>query len=220
MSDILKDVGIIITGFLVGAIPFCFIIGKIVGGKRLTEIGDKNPGGWNLVFNVSKIWGFIGIVLDMAKGYFVYYLAYRFSGTGSIEILGTTNNQLIAILAGCAAVAGHNYTPYLRFNGGKGIATWGGLVIAVSPFSIITASAGLLAGILVARNMIWSISLGIIFTGVFLWIYKGQVIFLAMILILLGIMIPKQVNQKINLGLNFKFRKEATLGDLFKPKIR
>ena len=156
----------------------------------------------------------------MAKGYFVYYLAYRFSSASAIEFLGATSHQLIAILAGCAAVAGHNYTPYLRFNGGKGIATWGGLVIAVSPFSLITASAGLLAGILVARNMIWSISLGIIFTGIFLWIYKGPVMFMAMILILLVIMLPKQVNKKISLGLNFKFRKEATLGDLFKPKIR
>jgi hypothetical protein len=41
-----------------------------------------------------------------------------------------------------------------------------------------------------------------------------------MILLLLVIMVPKQVNRKIKLGLNFKFRKEATLGDLFKPKIR
>jgi glycerol-3-phosphate acyltransferase PlsY len=220
MYDILKDIGIIITGFIVGAIPFCFILGKIVGGKRLTEIGDKNPGGWNLVFNVSKIWGFIGIVLDMAKGYFVYYFAYRFSSAGSIEILGTTNHQLIAVIAGCAAVAGHNYTPYLRFNGGKGLATWAGFVIAANPFSFFTAAAGLLAGILVARNMIWAVSLGIIFTGIFLWIYKGSVIFIVMIVLLLVIMLPKQVNRKINLGLNFKFRKEATLGDLFKPKIR
>jgi len=220
MLDILKDVGIIIAAFLVGAIPFCFILGKIVGGKRLTEIGDKNPGGWNLVFNVSKIWGFIGILLDMAKGYFVYYLAYKYSSAGTVEILGSTNQQLIAVLAGCAAVAGHNYTPYLKFNGGKGLATWGGVIIAVSPFSIITGAAGLLAGLFVARNMIWSVSLGIIITGIFLWLYKGQIIFFVMIFILLAIMLPKQVNKKISLGLNFKFRKEATLGDLFKPKIR
>jgi glycerol-3-phosphate acyltransferase PlsY len=220
MPGILKDIGIIIASFFVGAIPFCFILGKIVGGKKLTEIGDKNPGGWNLVFNVSKVWGVIGIVLDMAKGYFVYYLAYKFSSAGAIEILGATNNQLIAVLAGCAAVAGHNYTPYLKFNGGKGLATWGGFVIAANPFSFFTAAAGLLLGILVARNMIWSVSLGIIITGIFLWLVSGQVIFIIMILLLLAIMLPKQVNRKISLGLNFKFRKEATLGDLFKPKIR
>ena len=134
MSDILKDIGIIIAGFLVGAIPFCFILGKIVGGKRLTEIGDKNPGGWNLVFNVSKIWGFIGIILDMAKGYFVYYLAYKFSSAGSVEILGAANHQLIAIIAGCAAVAGHNYTPYLKFNGGKGTSNLGWVYDSYQPF--------------------------------------------------------------------------------------
>src|SRR5450756_1677176 len=48
---ILKDLGILIGAFLIGAIPFCYILSKIVSGKNLTEIGDKNPGGWNLAFN-------------------------------------------------------------------------------------------------------------------------------------------------------------------------
>ncbi|MCL5073155.1 MAG: glycerol-3-phosphate acyltransferase, partial [Actinobacteria bacterium] len=61
-------IGIIIACYLIGAIPFCYIIGQLAGGKKLTEIGDKNPGGWNLIFNVSKFWGIIGTMLDVAKG--------------------------------------------------------------------------------------------------------------------------------------------------------
>jgi len=217
---ILKDLGFIAGSWLVGAIPFCYVIGRLVSGKKLTEIGDKNPGGWNLVFNVSKIWGFIGIILDMAKGYFAYFLAYRFAGYTGLEILGASDNQVIAILAGCAAVAGHNYPPYLKFRGGKGIATWGGFMIAGHPINLPVGAAGLLLGILVARNMIWAVSLGIIFSGIFLWLYMGTAVFLVMVLILLAIMIPRQINHSYSLGLNFKFRKEASLQDLFKPKIR
>ena len=226
MVNIARDIGIIIASFLVGAIPFCFILGKIVSGKRLTEIGDKNPGGWNLAFNVSKIWGFIGIILDMAKGYFAYFLAYKFASSINIEILGAAYNQVIAILAGSAAVAGHNYTPYMKFKGGKGIATWGGFMIAVNPFTVLPAAAGLLLGLFVARNMIWSISLGIAFSGIFLWLFpylwffNPTPLFLLMIPLLLAIMLPRQINRQISPGLNFKFRKEATLKDLFKPKIR
>jgi len=220
MINILKDVGIIVAAFLVGAIPFCFVLGKIVSGKRLTEIGDKNPGGWNLVFNVSKFWGFIGIILDMAKGYFAYFVALRFAGPFTFRLLGADYNTVIAILAGCASVAGHNYTPYMKFKGGKGIATWGGFMIAASPWTILPAAVGLLSGLFIARNMIWSIMLGITFTAIFLYAFIETPVFLLMVVLLFAIMIPRQVNRNYSLGLNFKFRKEATLGDLFKPKIR
>ena len=218
--SIASYIGIIIASFFAGAIPFCFVLGKLVGKKRLSDIGDKNPGGWNLVFNVSKIWGFIGILLDMAKGYFAYFLAYRFASEGFIPFLETTNSQLIAIVAGCAAVLGHNYTPYLKFKGGKGLATWGGFMIAISPWNFIVGGLGLLLGLLVARNMIWAVSLGIIVCGIFSWIIRGHYIFVIIIPVLLLIMLPRQINRENSLAQNFKFRKEASLGDLFKPKIR
>jgi acyl phosphate:glycerol-3-phosphate acyltransferase len=69
LAEIGKDMGFILVSFLIGSIPFCYVLGKIVSKKNLTEIGDKNPGGWNLIFNVSKIWGIIGLLLDMAKGF-------------------------------------------------------------------------------------------------------------------------------------------------------
>ena len=222
-----RDIGIIIAAFLFGAIPFCFILGKAVGKKRLSDIGDKNPGGWNLVFNVSKVWGFIGILLDMAKGYFAYFLAYRFASGDFVSFLNTTDNQLIAILSGCAAVLGHNYTPYLRFKGGKGLATWGGFMIAIHPLNFIVGGVGMLLGLFIARNMIWTVSLGIIFCGIFSWIIgafywntNDPYLFLIMILLLLIIMLPKQINRTTSLSHNFKFRKEASVGDLFKPRIR
>jgi acyl phosphate:glycerol-3-phosphate acyltransferase len=229
--ELLKDMGFIAGSYLVGAIPFCYVLGKLVSGKKLTEIGDKNPGGGNLVFNVSKFWGFIGIILDMAKGYFAYFLAFIFTGDWFLGTSGIYHNQLIAILAGCAAVAGHNYPPYMKFKGGKGIATWGGMVIAAHyltlPFGgighiygLLIGAAGLLVGLFFARNMIWSISLGVIFAGISLCLFSGSAVFLASIIILLLLMIPRQINHNISIGLNFKFRKEATLGDLFKPKIR
>lgn len=218
--EIVKNMGFITGSYLVGAVPFCYMLGKMVSGKRLTEIGDRNPGGWNLVFNVSKIWGFIGIILDIAKGYFAYFLAYRFVGTAWIEALNIANNQLVAVLAGCAAVAGHNYSPYMKMKGGKGLATYAGVVFAAHPLNFFIGPIAILIGLVVAKNMIWAVSMSIIFPGIFLWLFKGTMIFGAMIIVLLFIMIPKQVNHQISLGLNFKFRKEATLKDLFKPKIR
>ena len=220
LISISRDFLFVLASYIVGSIPFCYIIGKLAGGKRLTEIGDKNPGGWNLAFNVSKIWGAVGTTFDVAKGYFAYFLAYKLISQNFITFLGTNENQLIAILAGCSAVAGHNYSPFLKFKGGKGIATWFGFMLAASPWTIPVAAVGFLFGIFVARNMIWSVSLAIILTGIFLWLFKNNYIFVLMIILNLLIMISKQINRTLTFKTNLKFRKEATLQDLFKPKIR
>lgn len=207
--EILKIIGIIVLSYLVGAVPFCNLIAMATRKKDLTKIGDKNPGGWNLVFNVSKIWGIIGILLDMAKGYFSYFLAYMFTG-----------NLMIAILAGCAAVAGHNYSPYLKFRGGKGLATMGGTVVAVTPLTFISFGVGMVLGLFLIRNMIWGVLTGLITTGIFLWLYEGSYLYLVMTVIFILLIIPKYINRSISLGMNFKFRKEKTMKDLFTPKIR
>jgi acyl-phosphate glycerol 3-phosphate acyltransferase len=200
----------IIVCYLIGAIPFCYILGKLAGGKRLTEIGDKNPGGWNLIFNVSKFWGIIGTILDVAKGYFSFFLVFKL-----------TNNWIIALLSGCACVLGHNYSPYLRFSGGKGIAAMLGFLLAVHPLTIISFAIGILFGLFVLKNMIWGIVLGLVTASIFLGIYyHDPLIYVALALILISIMVPKQINRSIKLSKNFQFRKEATVKDLFTPKIR
>ncbi len=205
----LEIIGILALAYLVGAIPFCNILAMVAGKKDLTKIGDKNPGGWNLVFNVSKIWGIVGILLDMCKGYFSYFFVYMFSG-----------NLILALLAGCAAVAGHNYSPYLKFRGGKGLATMGGLVIAIHPLTALSFGLGMLLGLSLIKNMIWGVFVGIVTTGIFLWLFNGSSLYLAMTVLLLLIIIPKYINHSISLGENFKFRKEKTMKDLFTPKIR
>ncbi|HAX17615.1 MAG TPA: glycerol-3-phosphate acyltransferase, partial [Actinobacteria bacterium] len=92
-TSYLREIIIFILSFLLGSIPFCFIIAKLVKKKDLKKIGDKNPGGWNLVFNVSKWWGILGIILDVSKGAIPYFLALYY-----------TESLIISAIAGCLAV--------------------------------------------------------------------------------------------------------------------
>ena len=207
--EIIRIIGIIVLCYLIGAIPFCNLLAMATGKKDLTKIGDKNPGGWNLIFNVSKIWGIVGMVLDICKGYFSYFLTYMFTGS-----------LMFALIAGCAAVVGHNYSPYLKFRGGKGLAAMGGLVIAIHPLTVFAFGIGILPGLFLIRNMIWGVFLGIVTIGIFLWLFLGNSLYLAMTVLLLLLIIPKYINRSISLGTNFKFRKEKNIKDLFTPKIR
>ena len=207
-AEILKIIGLFIFCYLFGGIHFCNIISKSVGKKDLNKIGDKNPGGWNLVFNISKYWGIFGMWLDAMKGFLSYFL-----------VLLLTNSEMLALIGGCIAVLGHNYSPYYKFKGGKGIATTLGLFFAVSPWSMIAMGVGFVGGLYIIRNMIWGVFFGIITPMVFLvFILKSPIYLLLNILLL--IVVPKYINHSISFKENFKFRKEATLKDLFTPKIR
>jgi len=207
--DFFRNIGLIVICYLVGAIPFCNIIAKIHSNKDLRKIGDRNPGGWNLLFNVSRYWGIVGIILDVLKGYMSYFLVLRITGI-----------EIIAILAGCAAVAGHNYSPYLKLSGGKGIATTLGFLVAMHPLTLIAFAIGIVSALFSIRNMIWGVFSGIIASSIFLWLFKDSLIYLIMGLVLLVIIIPKYINHSIKLSQNFKFRKEQTVKDLFAPRIR
>ena len=207
--ELYRNIGLIVICYLAGAVPFCYVIAKIHSKKDLREIGDRNPGGWNLVFNVSKIWGALGIILDVLKGYMSYFLILRITGM-----------ETVAILAGCAAVAGHNYSPYLKFSGGKGVAATLGFICAVHPLAVVAYGIGIVPALFLIRNMIWGIISAITAVSVFLWLFKGSSIYLLMGALLIIISIPKYINRSIRISQNFKFRKEKSAKDLFTPKIR
>jgi len=207
--ELFRNTGLIIACYLVGAIPFCNIIARLVGKKDLREVGDKNSGGWNLIFYVSRFWGVVGSILDVSKGYFSYFVVLLI--TGSIPV---------ALLAGCAAVAGHNYSPYLKFSGGKGLGTTMGFLLAIQPFSIIAFAVGILSGLFIIKNMLWGVFSGLAVSLIFLSIYYNSYIYLILLALLVLIIIPKYINRNIAFGENFRFRKEKTFKDLFTPKIR
>jgi len=207
--ELFKNIGLVITCYFIGAIPFCNIIAKIHSNKDLRKIGDRNPGGWNLVFNVSKFWGSLGIILDVLKGFLPYFLVLRITGI-----------EIVAILAGCAAVAGHNYSAYLKFSGGRGIATTLGFLLAINPLTIIAFGIGMLSALFSIKNMIWGVISGIVASSIFLWLFKSSPIYLILGILLIIIIIPKYINRSITIPHNFKFRKEKSLKDLFTPTIR
>ena len=207
--ELYRNIGLIVICYFIGAIPFCNIIAKIHSNKDLRKIGDRNPGGWNLVFNVSKIWGVTGIILDVLKGTLSYFLVLRITGM-----------DMVALLAGCATVAGHNYSPYLKFSGGKGVAATLGFLCAVHPLAVVAYGIGIVPALFLIRNMIWGIISAITAASIFLWLFKGSYLYLIMGELLIIISVPKYINRSINLSQNFKFRKEKSAKDLFTPKIR
>jgi len=111
----------ILIGYFIGAIPFSFIIAEIKGFD-LRKIGSGNIGGTNVLRNAGPLYGGIAFFLDIFKGFLVVFLTRKFG----------LNAQL---LAGSFAVFGHCYPVYLKFKGGKGVATTLGVLLGIYPLS-------------------------------------------------------------------------------------
>jgi acyl phosphate:glycerol-3-phosphate acyltransferase len=110
---------LMIAGYLLGSIPFGVILTRLAGGPDLRTIGSGNIGATNVLRTGSKGLAAATLILDLLKGSAAVGLAYLLSAND-------------APIAGAAAVLGHLYPVWLRFQGGKGVATLMGVAIAWS----------------------------------------------------------------------------------------
>jgi glycerol-3-phosphate acyltransferase PlsY len=143
----MKFIALLIASYLLGAVPFGLLIAG-AHGIDLRQVGSGNIGATNLSRALGKKWAYLCFVLDLAKG----LLPTIAAGFLLNDIQGATG--LWARLAvGCAAVVGHIFPVYLRFKGGKGVATSFGVAIGLWPYY--TLCAGVVLLVWVIFLLIW-----------------------------------------------------------------
>ena len=128
MADISPDlIGIAIgLGYLLGSIPFGLLLTRIGGYGDIREIGSGNIGATNVLRTGNKPLALATLLLDSGKGGIAVYLA-GYIGDAAV----------LPVAAGVAAVFGHNFPVWLRFKGGKGVATTlGTLLIMAWPVAL------------------------------------------------------------------------------------
>jgi glycerol-3-phosphate acyltransferase PlsY len=117
---------IIILAYLIGSIPFGLILSKVFGKKDIRKSGSGNIGATNVYRVMGKTLGALTLVLDILKGALFVIL-----------VEGFTHSEIWAGLAGFAAFLGHLYPIYLRFRGGKGVATSLGIFLFLAPYALL-----------------------------------------------------------------------------------
>jgi len=124
-----KSAIFLLLSFLIGGIPTGYILVKLKDHKDVRTLGSGNIGFTN-VLRVSGIWaGIIVLLIDIGKAFFTVYI---FSNI-------MTNIELYRLLFGLSVILGNLFSPYLKFKGGKGVATGLGVSIAISPYAVILA---------------------------------------------------------------------------------
>jgi glycerol-3-phosphate acyltransferase PlsY len=196
---VLAYIVVAVAAYLLGSIPTGFLVAK-AKGIDIRSVGSGNIGATNAMRVLGKPAGIFVLLMDMLKGWLSVYLGaiiYRIifqqfmSGpdiNGFYSLPQTQEIRKFALIAGIFAVLGHNYTCWLKFKGGKGIATTAGVYLALAPGALGIALAVFILTILVTRY----VSVGSIVAAIALptvvWILPPQNLFLCIVTTALGVL--------------------------------
>ncbi len=144
-----------VISYLIGSIPSGYIIARTWRGIDIRKQGSGNIGFTNILRVIGPVPGLITLFLDIFKGLLVIYLVKYFAGKPY---------ELTMLFAGISVVIGHNYSLFLGFRGGRGVATGLGVILGVSPPAAGISLLIWLTAVIIFRY----VSLGSILTVAFL----------------------------------------------------
>ncbi len=150
-------VAVVVIAYLLGSIPFGLIIGKLKTGMDIREQGSGKTGATNVMRVAGPRLGILTIVLDVLKAAGAVMLATAIIGRDSgVLVVGSVSvywQHVAQVLAGLAAVAGHNWPIFAKFRGGRGVTAYFGTVFAIFPPAGIFGAEVLAIAALRSRHM-------------------------------------------------------------------
>lgn len=126
---------VLIAAYLVGSVPSGYLIAKMVKRIDICKHGSGNMGATNVFRILGPAWGVLVLGMDIAKGYLVVAVLAPLFYSGPAG----ASELIFKLAVGFAAIAGHNWTVFLRFKGGKGVATSCGVFLAIVPKAVLAA---------------------------------------------------------------------------------
>ena len=149
--DIVYTVLMAIAGFILGAVPFSVIIGRLFLKRNIRDYGDGNPGSVNVFRAGGQKTGFLAVILDIAKGIPFVFLAHAWLKLPVLSV----------IIVAMSAVLGHAFSPFLRWRGGKSVAISFGVLAGLPQHDVLLAyMAFFIAGFFFVENDSWIAVLG------------------------------------------------------------
>ncbi len=159
------NLAIFLISYIIGSIPFSYIIAKLFKGKDVRKLGTKNVGAMNVISVAGLVPGLIALFLDILKGALTVYLTEKITG-----------NLAVSLFAGLFTVIGHNWSIFLKFKGGKGIATAIGVLLLTSPLSVLILYLIIIPIIiLITNDSFMSASIGFLIFPLILWFLEKNI---------------------------------------------
>lgn len=131
----LLPAALIALAYLIGSLPFSYLVARLFSGKDVRREGSGNVGATNVARTAGKAAGVVALLLDVAKGYLAIavarWLVSRPEWPFAPGVAPWQSREMWIALAGLIAVLAHMFPLWLRFHGGKGVATAAGVILAL-----------------------------------------------------------------------------------------
>jgi glycerol-3-phosphate acyltransferase PlsY len=128
---------LLVGSYLLGSIPFGYLAGRL-GGIDIRQVGSGNVGATNVVRALGKAYGYPVFALDFLKGFTAVKISMLMAPGRPPE---WNSPEIFGIVAAISSVLGHSYPPWLKFKGGKGVATSAGALLALTPIATLVGVA-------------------------------------------------------------------------------
>jgi glycerol-3-phosphate acyltransferase PlsY len=202
ISDIVVSIGIsdiviaIVIGYLLGSFPSAYLAGRLEKGVDIREVGSRNMGAMNVLYQVGLMEAVLVTLADLGKGVGAILLVRWLSGSPLISPF-----DFLTGLTGAAAIIGHIFPVFLKFRGGKGAATAIGILLFLMPWAVPFLFVVFAIALRITRNPTFSYSLILIvfpFVAGFIYVDRyGQPLTLVLYSIGLGVFLGLQYIPRI-----------------------
>jgi len=178
---------LLLAAYLIGGIPFGYLLVRWKTGRDVRTLGSGNIGATNVLRTTGRGIGILTLLLDMAKGWFAVWLMGRFTGADPAWMAA----------AGVAVVLGHAFPVFLKFQGGKAVASFVGVALALAPaallgvlviFVLVVAATRYISlgsiigaalfplGVWLIYHPAWQVTAASVFCGAFIvWRHKSNI---------------------------------------------
>jgi glycerol-3-phosphate acyltransferase PlsY len=194
---------VILISYILGSIPFGYIVSKLVKKIDIRDYGSGNIGATNTLRILGPFMALIVLIGDIGKGYLSIYLTHFISH----------DNLFILTVAGLAVICGHDWSLFLKFKGGKGVATTFGVILALNPMiSILAAIVWVIVIITTKYASLSSIS-ALISIVIFTILFKQpyEYIIFSIIILILTIVRHKENIKRLKFGNERKINEKINI---------
>ena len=158
---------VIILAYLIGSIPFGYLIVRMSAGADVRQTGSGGTGATNVSRRAGKLAGIATLLLDALKGAVAVFVAAKWCDQFQLNWMTA---DWIILGAGVAAIVGHIFPVWLGFRGGKGVATGAGVFLMIAPFAVLGAGVVFLAVVLITRYVSLGSMVGAATIPLFVWL--------------------------------------------------
>jgi glycerol-3-phosphate acyltransferase PlsY len=148
---------LIVASYLIGSIPFSFLVVKAFAGADIRQLGSRNVGATNVARTFGKMPGVIALLLDITKGVGAVMVARwvtalpQWPFAAGVDASPWHSRAFWIALSGLIAILAHMFPVWLRFHGGKGVATAAGAFLAINPLAVLAGAIVFLIVLLSTR---------------------------------------------------------------------